>query len=70
MDALRYAMKHVQPEIGVDETFEAVRPRIEGLPEFQAIEDEQARIDAFEKYMKRLKVRHKHCVCESGVVHP
>ncbi|KAI8388869.1 uncharacterized protein BYT42DRAFT_561565 [Radiomyces spectabilis] len=55
MDALRYAMKHLETAINVEDTWESVRPRLEQLPEFQDIEEEQYRIEAFDKYIKRLK---------------
>lgn len=59
MDALRYAMKHLDPPVNAEDTWEVVMPRIEHLPEYQAIDSEQARIEAFEKFIKRLKVRKK-----------
>lgn len=56
MDALRYAMKHLDPPINVEDTWEVVKPRIEHLPEYEAIDSDQARMEAFEKFIKRLKV--------------
>ncbi|KAI9255189.1 hypothetical protein BDA99DRAFT_518130 [Phascolomyces articulosus] len=55
IDALRHAMKYLEPTITVDDTWETVQPRIEHLPEYQTIEDEQQRMEAYEKYIKRLK---------------
>ncbi|KAI7861501.1 hypothetical protein BDF14DRAFT_1868453 [Spinellus fusiger] len=55
MDSLRHAMKHIEAPVGAEETWEQVRPRIENLPEFQDIEDEKVRTEAFDKFIKRLK---------------
>lgn len=62
MDALRYAMKHLDPPVNVEDTWEVVMPRIEHLPEYQAIDSEQARMEAFEKFIKRLKVQKRNWV--------
>jgi hypothetical protein len=37
-------------------------PLIENLPEFQAIDDDEGRRAAFSKFVKRQKVRYKHCI--------
>ncbi|KAI7861177.1 hypothetical protein BDC45DRAFT_429679 [Circinella umbellata] len=55
IDALRHAMKYVDPVINIDDSWETVRSRIENLPEYEAIENEQQRIEAYEKFIKRLK---------------
>ncbi|GAO49401.1 hypothetical protein G7K_3551-t1 [Saitoella complicata NRRL Y-17804] len=55
MDDLRSAMKHLKPPVGVDDTWEMVRPRIEGLEEYRALESEELCKSAFEKYIRRLK---------------
>lgn len=56
-DDLRSAMKKLDPPIGVSDTYEAVRARISMLAEYTALENEESRIVAFTKYIKRLKER-------------
>ena len=67
IDALRHALKHLDPAINVEDSWDTVRPRIENLSEYQAIEAEQHRIEAYEKFIKRLKVVDKNhltlCKC-------
>ncbi|KAI8144371.1 hypothetical protein BJV82DRAFT_513225 [Fennellomyces sp. T-0311] len=58
IDALRHAMKYLDPAVSVEDSWEAVRPRIENLAEYQAIETDQQRMEAYEKFIKRLKEKH------------
>lgn len=58
MDALRSAMKHLDPAIDINDTWEHVRPRIQKLEEFAALETEDLRRTAFEKFIRRLKEKH------------
>ncbi|KAI9031946.1 hypothetical protein CLU79DRAFT_730816 [Phycomyces nitens] len=55
MDNLRHVMKYIETPIGVEETWESVRPRLQDLPEFNEIEDEQICLEVFDKFIKRLK---------------
>ncbi|KAI8976452.1 hypothetical protein BDB01DRAFT_802905 [Pilobolus umbonatus] len=54
MDIFRHALKHLQPPITLEDDWSTVRPRVAHLEEFQSIEVEEAREEAFNKYMKRL----------------
>ncbi|PUU80052.1 hypothetical protein B9Z19DRAFT_1022086 [Tuber borchii] len=57
-DALRSAIKHLEPAVEISDTWEQVRPRIQKLEEFQALESEESRRTAFDKYIRRLKEKH------------
>lgn len=59
MDALRSAMKHLDPPIEVADTWEQVRPRIQKFEEFAALEPEELRRTAFDKFIRRLKEKHE-----------
>lgn len=59
MDALRSVMKHLDPPIEVADTWEQVRSRIQKLEEFTALEPEELRKTAFEKFIRRLKEKHE-----------
>ncbi|GAB1739382.1 hypothetical protein NU219Hw_g4343t1 [Hortaea werneckii] len=59
VDALRSAIKHLEPPVRLGDTWEEVRVRIEREPEFADVEDEEARKSAFEKHMKRLKEKEE-----------
>lgn len=59
IDALRSAMKHLDPPIEVADTWEQVRPRIQKLEEFTVLEPEELRKTAFEKFIRRLKEKHE-----------
>lgn len=56
-DDLRAAMKKLEPPIGIDDTYDAVRIRISMLAEFTSLETEASREAAFDKYIRRLKER-------------
>lgn len=50
-------MKKADPPINIEGTFEDALPAIERLREFEDLADDQeARREAFEKYVKRQKV--------------
>ncbi|KAF7720876.1 hypothetical protein EC973_005885 [Apophysomyces ossiformis] len=55
MDALRHALKRLEPPVSLESEWKDIRPRAETLPEFQDIEDEENRVEAFNKFIKRLK---------------
>ncbi|KAF2765044.1 hypothetical protein EJ03DRAFT_220694 [Teratosphaeria nubilosa] len=55
IDALRSAIKHVEPPVRLGDTYEDVLPRLSTLSEYQDLNDDEARRSAFEKYMRRLK---------------
>lgn len=55
IDDLRYAFKKLDPPLDISASYEAILPRIQGLPEFQDIQeaDADARRVAWDKYVKR-----------------
>lgn len=59
MDALRSCIKHLDPPVLARDTWETVRPRVEKLDEFAAVESEDARQSAFEKVVKRLREKEE-----------
>ncbi|KAG8897018.1 hypothetical protein FRB99_008513, partial [Tulasnella sp. 403] len=58
-DDLRYALKKLGSAINIDEPYEVALPQIQDLPEFKAIEDEEARKAAFSKFVKRQREKLK-----------
>ncbi|KAF8476045.1 hypothetical protein BDZ91DRAFT_689892 [Kalaharituber pfeilii] len=59
MDALRSILKHLEPPVEVTDSWEQVRPRIQKLEEFQALETEELRRQAFDKFIRRLKEKQE-----------
>lgn len=57
IDKLRSVIKHLEPPVRHDDTWEKVRPRIERTEEFLAVTSEEARQSAFDKTIRRLKDR-------------
>lgn len=55
IDALRSRIKHLEPPVGVNDTWEQVRPRIEKLEEYRSLDSDELRRSAFDKYVRRLK---------------
>ncbi|KAI1004375.1 Pre-mRNA-processing protein prp40 [Podosphaera aphanis] len=55
VDALRSYIKHLQPPIRSDETYERLQPRIERSEEYAAVPTDELRRSAFDKVIKRLK---------------
>ncbi|KAI8332508.1 hypothetical protein EDC96DRAFT_555435 [Choanephora cucurbitarum] len=55
LDIFRYILKHLQPPIQLEDSWETVKPRVEYLEEYKDIESEEAKQEVFEKYLKRLK---------------
>lgn len=55
IDSLRSYIKHLEPPIRVDETYEKVLPRIEKSEEFTAVISDDSRRLAFDKVIRRLK---------------
>ncbi|KAI1859802.1 hypothetical protein JX265_010251 [Neoarthrinium moseri] len=56
-DDLRSYIKHMDPPVLPDDTWEKVRPRIVRAPEFQAVTSEDSRRGAFEKVLRRVQDR-------------
>ena len=57
IDSLRSKIKRLEPPVAVNETWEQVRPRIEKLEEYRALDSDDLRKQAFEKVIRRLKDR-------------
>ncbi|EPS40710.1 hypothetical protein H072_5388 [Dactylellina haptotyla CBS 200.50] len=55
VDALRSAIKHLEPPVVVGDTWEKVRPRLTKMEEFKALDSEELRLSAFDKLIRRLK---------------
>jgi pre-mRNA-processing factor 40 len=54
VDNLRSVIKHLEPQVSIDDSFETIRPRLESFKEYQVL-DEEARQIAFSKYIRRLQ---------------
>jgi pre-mRNA-processing factor 40 len=59
IDALRSRIKRLEPPMRPTDTWAQVRPRLEKLDEFKAIESEELRQTAFEKVLRRLKEKEE-----------
>ncbi|KAG9284653.1 hypothetical protein G9A89_004695 [Geosiphon pyriformis] len=55
MDAFKSILKHFEMMITLEATWEQVRPVLEKTEEFHAIDNEEARIEVFDRFMERLK---------------
>ncbi|KAJ3522006.1 hypothetical protein NMY22_g12072 [Coprinellus aureogranulatus] len=67
-DDLRYAFKKLPEPLDINASYEQVVPLIEHLPEYKALEDEEARRAAFAKYVKRQKEKLREAASEDGSV--
>ncbi|KAG2011639.1 pre-mRNA-processing protein prp40 [Coprinopsis cinerea AmutBmut pab1-1] len=65
-DDLRYAMKKLPEPLDINLPYEEIVPLIEHLPEYKALEDEEARRAAFAKYVKRQKEKLRETASEDG----
>ncbi|KAF2088909.1 hypothetical protein K490DRAFT_38194 [Saccharata proteae CBS 121410] len=59
VDALRSRIKHLEPPVLVGDTWEQVRPRLEKFEEFRALDTDELRRSAFEKYVRRLREKEE-----------
>lgn len=57
IDALRSRIKRLEPPISAEDSFDQVRPRLEKYDEFNALETDDLRRQAFDKVIRRLKER-------------
>ncbi|KAL3428054.1 FF domain-containing protein [Phlyctema vagabunda] len=55
VDNLRSYIKHLEPPVRVDDTYERIRSRIDRSDEYSAVTSEDLRRSAFEKVIKRIK---------------
>lgn len=58
-DDLRSYLKHLDPPLTVQDTYEKVRPRLARSDDFQAVASEDARRAVFDKFIRRLKEREE-----------
>jgi pre-mRNA-processing factor 40 len=54
VDNLRSVIKHLEPPVNIDDSFESIKPRLESFKEYQVLDDEARQI-AFSKYIRRLQ---------------
>jgi pre-mRNA-processing factor 40 len=59
VDNLRSFIKHLEPPIRVDDTFDRVRSRIERSEEYLAVSSDDLRRSAFDKVVRRLKEKEE-----------
>ena len=59
VDALRSLIKHLEPPIRIDDTFERIRPHIERSEEYLAVPSDELRRSAFDKVIRRLKEKEE-----------
>lgn len=55
VDDLRSYIKHLEPPIKIDDTWDKIRPRIERSEEYMALPTDELRRSAFDKCIRRLK---------------
>ena len=59
VDALRSQIKHLNPPILASSTWESIKPRIEKLDEYKALDTDELRRSAFDKVLKRVKEKEE-----------
>ncbi|KAF2145527.1 uncharacterized protein K452DRAFT_305530 [Aplosporella prunicola CBS 121167] len=59
VDTLRSRIKHLEPPVILGDTWEQVRPRLEKFEEYRALDSDEVRRSAFDKYMRRLKEKEE-----------
>lgn len=59
IDSLRSRIKHLDPPVRLNDTWEEVKPRVERLDEYLAVDSEDLRKSAFDKVIKRLKEKEE-----------
>lgn len=57
MDAFRAALRRVDSPIQADQKYEMVLPKLEALPEYRALDDDELRREVFNKYISRMQER-------------
>ncbi|KAF4627094.1 hypothetical protein G7Y89_g11059 [Cudoniella acicularis] len=55
VDSLRSLIKHLEPPVRLDDTYDRIRPRIEKAEEYLAVSSEDLRRSAFDKVIRRLR---------------
>jgi pre-mRNA-processing factor 40 len=59
VDSLRSLIKHLEPPVRIDDTYDRVRLRIERSEEYLAVTTEELRRSAFDKVIRRLKEKEE-----------
>ena len=59
VDGLRSYIKHLEPPVRIDDTYEKIRPRIERCEEYLAVTSDELRRSAFDKVIRRLKEKEE-----------
>lgn len=59
VDSLRSFIKHLEPPIRIDDTYEKVRSRIDKSEEYLALPTDELRRSAFDKVIRRLKEKEE-----------
>ncbi|TAQ88502.1 hypothetical protein B7494_g3198 [Chlorociboria aeruginascens] len=59
VDGLRSFIKHLEPPVRIDDSFERIRPRIERSEEYLAVDSDELRRSAFDKVIRRLKEKEE-----------
>lgn len=59
IDALRSRIKHLEPPVQTSDSWHQVRPRVEKLEEYRALDSDEFRRIAFEKVIRRLKEKEE-----------
>ncbi|KAI9928782.1 hypothetical protein ASPWEDRAFT_168755 [Aspergillus wentii DTO 134E9] len=59
VDALRSRIKRLEPPVRATDTWDEVRPKVEKLEEYKAIESDELRQAAFDKVIRRLKEKEE-----------
>ena len=60
VDALRSRIKHLEPPVSSDDTWEQVRARIEKFEEYRLLDSDDTRRSAYEKFLRRLKEKEDY----------
>lgn len=55
IDDLRSRIKHLDPPVSLSDTWDRVRPRVESTPEYKALDTDEPRKMAFDKFQRRLR---------------
>ena len=59
MEEFRHRLKRLEPAVALGDTWEQVRPRVEKYDEYRALDSDETRRAAFDKYMRRLKEKEE-----------
>ncbi|KAB8339229.1 hypothetical protein FH972_022163 [Carpinus fangiana] len=60
VDALRSKIKRLEPPVRVSDTWEEVRPLVEGLDEYMALPNDDLRRSAFDRVIRRLEEKEEY----------